>query len=330
MEPQTRQALLTALSAVVAVLAAFYLELDNPWWAAISTVAVSHGDRHQLLLKSAMRMVATVVGIGLGFFLASITLDEAVLQAIVLFVCSFFANRQRFLSRFSYAWMLGVMMILMMMYVGITDPSDLRTFAYGRILEVTLGVIVVCFVNLAIPGAVASPTSAVPTSGDRVEIDRIALMAGTMSVLLPLLWSWLELPSLIEIAVTILVMLDRDVLRTRWRAGLRILGCVCGGAMGLFFVALQVQILPLWALMFFFGIFFFARIHHGEGRFAYLGYQGILAMIFTMVTGSGPPDSIMPVVDRFSGIFFGVLLVVALSFVFAPPERAEEAEAEGR
>ncbi|GAB5470904.1 MAG: hypothetical protein Kilf2KO_39340 [Rhodospirillales bacterium] len=318
MEPETRQALITALATVLATLTAIWLELDNPWWAAMSAFIVSHGDRDRLLSKGAMRVISTIVGVLLGYELALAVEGVLVLQATVLFVSAFFLTRQRFGSAYSYAWMMGMLMIAMMIYVSIMEPYDLRGFGYARVIEVCLGVGLATLVNAIIPGAVPSPR--VENARDPkvlLEHNRVAFMAAVVTVAIPLLWSWLELPSMVQVAVTILRMIDPDLTRSRRRASLRLAGCFVGGLLGLLIASLQLDDLLLWALVLFVSLLFFGRLHHGEGPYAYAGTQACYALIFTFVTGSGPPDSIMPVLDRFTGILCGVALVVTASFVFA-------------
>jgi hypothetical protein len=40
-----------------------------------------------------------------------------------------------------------------------------------------------------------------------------------------------------------------------------------------------------------------------------------LAFIFTIVTGNGPPDTIVPVVDRIAGIMLGVLIFMCIATI---------------
>ena len=131
---------------------------------------------------------------------------------------------------------------------------------------------------------------------------------------------------MVQIGVTILAMIDRDLLTTRHRSGLRLLGCFSGGVLGLLIVGLGFDVLWAWILVLFFGVAAAGRLYHSASRFAYAGKQASLAIIITLVTGSGPPESILPVIDRFAGIMCGVILVIAASFIFAP--RHEPAESE--
>jgi hypothetical protein len=60
---------------------------------------------------------------------------------------------------------------------------------------------------------------------DRATALRLATIGGVATMLIPILWSRLYLPSLSQIVITSLVVLDRDAASTHFRALLRILGC---------------------------------------------------------------------------------------------------------
>lgn len=319
MLPETRQGLVTATAVVVATLLAFALELDNPWWAAFSAHNISHGDRNFVVRKGLMRLAGTLGGIWLGYELALATHGNALIQGTLLFVVTYFATRYRFTSQYDYAWLMFMLMVIMMLFVGIQEPVELYDFAYARILEVSLGVLVCAVINFFIKGGVAKPAGQ-PRDKKRLvaEVERLALMTACITLAVPLLWSWLELPSMVQIGVTILAMIDRDLLQTREKSGLRLLGCFVGGVSGLLIVGAGFDLLWAWVLVLFGGVALAGRLYHSASRYAYAGKQFNLALIITLVTGPGPVESIMPVIDRFSGIMCGAVLVIAASILFAP------------
>jgi hypothetical protein len=64
------------------------------------------------------------------------------------------------------------------------------------------------------------------------------------------------------------------------------------------------------------GIFLFSLLHHSVSRWAYVGTQGGVALIIALVSGFGPPDSILPAVNRIAGMLCGVGVLLCVSFVF--------------
>jgi uncharacterized membrane protein YccC len=102
--------------------------------------------------------------------------------------------------------------------------------------------------------------------------------------------------------------LDQDFSHTRIRGSLRVLGCVVGGAPGLLFASLGANSFLWWSVALILGLALFAGLHLGKSPWAYVGTQGGIAYIMSLVTGSGPPDSLAPVANRLTGMIFGVLV----------------------
>jgi hypothetical protein len=65
------------------------------------------------------------------------------------------------------------------------------------------------------------------------------------------------------------------------------------------------------------GIFLFAQLHHSTSHWAYVGTQGGVAFILALITGTGPPDSILPAIDRITGMLCGVLILLGVCRVVA-------------
>jgi hypothetical protein len=42
--------------------------------------------------------------------------------------------------------------------------------------------------------------------------------------------------------------------------------------------------------------------------------------VTTLVQGSGPPESILPGIDRFAGISLGLLMLLVAMFLIGPPQ----------
>jgi uncharacterized membrane protein YccC len=125
----------------------------------------------------------------------------------------------------------------------------------------------------------------------------------------------------VQIAVSVTVVVDRDAIRLRARGWQRILGCILGGAYGLALIGYGLDGILPWSVALAGGVFLFSAIAMGGGPNAYLGVQGGMAVITALIVGAGPPDHLEPVLDRLVGILIGVVLVVVLSYVMAPDQR---------
>lgn len=314
----TRAGLVGALGVVLAVLLAVRLGLDNPWWAAISAWMISGPDQRAVLAKGVQRVAGTLLGAGGGYFAAGLAAGQPWLQAILLFTLGAFGTRQRFGARhFTFGWLYAGITALLVVVQSLGTPGDLDTFARARCLEILCGVFVSTLCELAFitpAGSAAAPATAPPPPPN---LARLSLIGGLALVLVPLAWSLLDLPSVVQMAVSAYVVLDRDLSSERVRGRQRLLGCGLGGLYGILLLALGLDSLPLWAAAFGGGLVLFGRLHHGSGPQAYVGTQAGVALIMAMVTGTGPPDTLVPALERMAGAMLGTALVVGLSLLLA-------------
>jgi uncharacterized membrane protein YccC len=120
-------------------------------------------------------------------------------------------------------------------------------------------------------------------------------------------------------ASRVIGVLDRDIATTSSRGLQRLLGCFAGGALGLLAVRLGPDSFFVWSIALLSGIFAFAQLHHSTSHWAYVGTQGGVAFILALITGSGPPDSILPAINRIAGMLCGVLILLGVCRVVGYP-----------
>lgn len=158
-------------------------------------------------------------------------------------------------------------------------------------------------------------------------ILRQAVAGGIAMVLVPLLWMWYDLPSITEIAVSALIVLQLDDLETFRKGVLRVTGCILGGTIGLLLLgAPGMGSLPVWMLCLFGFSFFFCYINFGDARCSYIGLQGTIALIMSLVQGNGPGESLEPPVVRLAAIIVAIVVmnvVISLLGVAHPRQRLE-------
>lgn len=313
-----RQCVVTALSVWAAVAAALLLHLEDPYWAAISAWVVSNRDTDALVRKAYYRVVATIAGTVLGYVVAIQIEGSAPAQVAALVLAIALGTYLRHTSRYSYAWLLGTGTFTLVLLLSIQAPAELASFAHYRCLEVITGVLAAAVVTLAL-----SPEARVPGFADplpvpvldpaqRDRVERVALAGGISVALLPPMWTLFDLPSMVAVAFTIVVLLEPDLATSRRKATLRLLGNVVGGLAGLAVAALSIEVFWLWSLVLIAGIMTAARLHHSDEPHAYAGFQAGLAFIFATVTGPGPTDDIVPVLERVMGVTVGLVLVMVV------------------
>lgn len=312
-----RQAFTAAAGVWLAVVAALWVGVQDPWWAAISAWIVANPDRNALVLKSLMRLAGTFVACVIGYQVGLFAQGTPFVQALALFALVSLGTYMRFRSRFGYAWLLGSVTVGMAIIGSIQAPADLFGFVVFRGTEISIGVVAALASALIIGRDVHGPPTK-PAVLDPAEDVYAAIIGGLMPVVILVVWSWLDLPSLLQILISAVVVLDRDVAAMRVRGLQRILGCILGGAGGLVVVAFGVDGFVPWSIVFIGGLMGLAHLHNGTTRYTYVGTQGGLGLILAMVTGAGPPDTIEPVVERLAGMLIGVVLLVVVVALMRP------------
>lgn len=320
------QGAVTASACWLAAILAFAAHLENPWWAAISAWVVASPVRQALLTKAADRIVGTILGCSTGYWLTLWGEGRPALQTAILFMVAAVGTYARFRSKHSYAWIIGAASAMMILSTGLEAPGQTYYLALSRATEIICGVLAATFMGLVvdlkrwIAGMHSAPTEPTPKARtatmDRADAIRLAMMGGVTIILVPILWSWWHLPSLTQTIVSSFVVLDRDVLSTRFRGVQRILGCLAGGAFGLLTIWLGIDSFFMWSIMLLAGVFLFSRSHHSDSRWSYVGTQGGVAFLLAVITGNGPPDSIMPAINRIAGMLSGVAILLGVSLVF--------------
>ena len=165
-----------------------------------------------------------------------------------------------------------------------------------------------------------------------------AVRAGLTVMLLPLAWSWLDLPNLTQMAVTVAVVMVVPVLSDHpldqgrlivTRAVHRLLGCLFGGLAALACLAVSTQGFLPWLLLLGGGVWVGCHVQTSTRGVGYIGTQWVIGFIVTLVQGNGPPDSIIPGIDRFAGMMGGIALLLLVSLLLWPsaPAAADAAAA---
>jgi uncharacterized membrane protein YccC len=320
------QGLVTALACWLATVLALAFHLDNPWWATMSAWVVANPERHALLEKAANRILGTVIGCVASFWLALWIEGRPFLQTVAMFGIGAIGVYYRFRSARSYAWTIGAIGGLIIVAASLETPEQIYHIALYRTFEVICGVVAATIIelllyrqNLPVDSATAPTKPAakpfVPPV-DHATALSLAKIGGVAMMLIPILWAWLYLPSLTQIVVSSFVVLDRDAASTHFRGLLRILGCFAGVGFALLALRLGPDSFLLWTVTLIAGVFLFALLHHSNSRWSYVGTQGGIAFIISLVSGLGPPDSLVPGNNRISGMLCGVGILICVSFVF--------------
>jgi len=161
-----------------------------------------------------------------------------------------------------------------------------------------------------------------------------AVRCGIAVVVVLLIWNFLDLPSLSQIAITVTAVMavpvtaanDRLDMRgiVTGRAIQRLIGCLLGGVLGLLCLGMQLTSHALWLLVLFGGVWICVHVQASKAAISYAGNQAAIVFIVTIAQGFGPPTSILPGIDRFAGILGGLAVLLVLGLVLWPGPEAED------
>lgn len=308
-----RHGLTAAAGVVGAVLAALLMGLPDPWWAAISAWVLAGPDRHQMLVKAGQRVIGTVLGLVVGLLAAGLSRDQPVLLLLFLFCIGAVGTYARQMAGAPYAWVLGAITATIVVVQAAASPAGLFEFALNRTAEILTGVASASLAALLILPAASGAAAATPAPPTPEQLRVMTLVGGLVGVVVLLLWSAFDLPQPLQMAISALVVLDRDLGTLSHRGRQRALGCLLGGVYGLVAITLSDGSLVLWLGMLGIGIFLFSVLHQGGGPSAYVGTQGGLGVIVSLVVGAAPPASIIPAAERLTGVALGVATLVLVS-----------------
>jgi uncharacterized membrane protein YccC len=327
-----RRSAVTTLAVAVAVTAALAVDVDDPWWAAISAFVCSQATAPASVQRGILRILGTIGGAALAVLVSPLLADDHVALILALLVVSTVGVLGQLVGRNAYAWLLGAVTADMVLMALLSDPSSALTVGLNRSAEVTIGTAAAMAVAL-LAGADAAAAPAAPESrwadllGEQWPSMRHAAQAGFGVMLVPLVWRWLELPNLAQSAITVAAAMAvpaltndavLDQAKITERAMHRILGCLLGGAAGLACLALSIDNFLPWLLTLSAGIWVAAHVQASERGVSYVGTQFAVVFISTLVQGGEPPASIWPGIERFAGITCGVVILLAVVMLTAP------------
>ncbi|WP_137391336.1 FUSC family protein [Rhodoligotrophos defluvii] len=315
-------ALRTAVAAVIAILLACLLQLENPWWAGITVLGVAQTRPRATLRRGLDRALGTIVGAVIGFLSVAFVYDHLLLLTILV-TCTAFSIYSQERSDHGYALLLGGVTMMLVVFGSLSDPEQSYHLAVYRALEVLLGIAVSVGmeVTFAKREGAADPSAAKPGVFTRpVDLSLLsaALTGGCAIASIPLIWNALELPGLAQTPITAFVIVTALRNDPTTKGLNRLVGCILGGGFGLIAAALVGDAFFLWLVLLSIGLYGFSYMKNGAVDAQYAGHQAGVALILAMVEGSGPSSDIAPAIERLVGIFGGILVVALFQITVMP------------
>ena len=279
------------------------------------------------LRRGMLRMTGTIAGAVLGFVMARWLPYDHFALYLFLAATTMLGVIAMQVSPHGLAWLFLTITSSMVLLMSLNDPLQALHVAYYRTFEVAIGVASAIIVANLLQDWHADPPPTAPGWRHLLGAQWPAVLHGARSaiavVVVLMVWILIDLPQVTQMAITIAVVMSAPViaaggLSTRQavaqRSLHRVIGCLLGGIVALACLALDVTSFPWWLAMIGAAVWLGMHVQVGKHGVGYVGTQAAFVFIVTLIQGAGPPDSIMPGVDRFAGITggLGILLIVSL------------------
>jgi uncharacterized membrane protein YccC len=326
--PAAQAATTTTLAIVLAVLVGCAMHLQEVWWAAISAYVSTNP---QSIARGLRRILGTITGAMLAIVSIGWLANDPPACCLALFAVTIVGVVGFNVSRHGNAWLFMSITFGMVLLTSLPDPEEAFSVGVGRIIEVVIGTCIAIAVATLLTGDAPSPGTPARGWSDLLEgglpITLHAIRSGVAVALIPFVWSKFILPGVSQMAITLVALLATPVMtdpkethrRIIGRGLQRLLGCFVGGLSALALLGLSFNSIWPWLITLAGGVWLFAYVQHGSHDATYVGTQAGVVFITTLVQGSGPPESILPGIDRFAGMSLGLLMLFAAMFLIGSP-----------
>jgi uncharacterized membrane protein YccC len=330
---QARMGIIAAISVMLATSVSLLMQLDAPWWAAISGYMSLMSTGAASVRRGVLRLSGTIVGAMLGFVMARwLPYDQV---ALCLFLgCATMAGVIAVqVSPHGLAWLFMSITSSLVLLMSLNDPTQAFETACYRTIEVAVGVSCAMVTAHILQDWHAEPPPTAPgwrhLLGAQWPSVLHGLRAAISVVIVLIVWVMIDLPDVGEMAITVAVVMAAPLIPdggttarhlVAEKSFHRFIGCVLGGIVALACLALQVESFFWWLAMIGGVVWVGMHIQMGRHGIPYVGTQFVFVFVVTMVQGFTPPESIMPGVDRFAGIAGGLAILMIVSLLLWPSD----------
>ena len=331
---QSRMGTVAAVSVILTTVVALAMQLDAPWWAAVSGYMSLMSTGAGSVRRGLLRLSGTAVGAVLGFIMARWLPYDQVALCLFMGSATMAGVIAMQVSPHGLAWLFMAITSSLVLLMSLDDPTQAFEIACYRTLDVAVGVSCAMVTAKLLQDWHADPPPTAPGWRHLLGAQWPAVLhgfrAGISVVTVLIVWVMADLPDVGQMAVTIAVVMAAPLIAdggttTRHlvaeKSFHRFMGCLLGGVVGLACLALQVESFFWWLAMIGAVVWVGMHIQMGRHGIAYVGTQFAFVFVVTMVQGLAPPDSIMPGVDRFAGITGGLGILMIVSLLLWPSEQ---------
>lgn len=139
---ESRAALRTAIATLAAVLISFAFHMQTPYWSGMTVVIVTNLYAGSIIDKAMMRIIGTIAGAFLGFYVAGLVANSFLLYMLSCFLIVTVSVYYYNLSTYGYAYLLGALCAFIVISQLAISPQNAFFVAIWRPVEIGIGVVI--------------------------------------------------------------------------------------------------------------------------------------------------------------------------------------------
>jgi uncharacterized membrane protein YccC len=135
----TLESIKRVLSVTLSVAVAHLLDCDDKWWVAISAFMVMRSGWSDSVQRGVHRVVGTVCGALLGYWIAPWAAGHPLGFVVVLCAATWAGMFASLIFSYGYGWTLMTVTFVMIFFEGFRNTTALSHFAISRVVDVVVG-----------------------------------------------------------------------------------------------------------------------------------------------------------------------------------------------
>jgi uncharacterized membrane protein YccC len=302
-------------AAILGFLIANAIPLKNPFWALITIAILFSNTDTNILYKSLLRILGTILGATLALLLVTCFISQTPLFLLLAFYLMSLLYYITFSQKHAYAWLLAGITFFMIITTSLAELESPAGFAYWRILEITLGISVCCLFQgfIKIPVQIQPPMA---SQTNKLKHAFIASLGALLTIFVYLMSGWYGATQGLITANVILA--ERSLNHLSYKALHRFSGCLLGAILGLLILVLLPQ--NLFTISLVIGAMFasktYCQIRYPQ--FDYLFLQAAIAFSLAIIPDNNQSAaSITPALERLAGMIMGIGVALFIEAVFS-------------
>lgn len=313
------------LSGLICLLLLQYYHLHEGFWAVVTVSSITRPNLSATVIKSALRLVGTLVGAIVGFILAK-HIGYSPFELFFTILIFSFTTTYIGLQTRPYNYLSVVAGFSAVIVIASFVLGDIQAVAIDRTLEVCIGIIVVALVGWSISNFLTSKSPLIDHEANKKIIQSFkniswskpdlinAAIISFAASLTFLSWIIFRYPEGVWVTITLFVVMEDTTKGTKEKALARFLGqcfaAVLGGAVAILFPTDMMVI----GLVLVCGFFLCGFLIGYETKFSATGNHAGSALAIMLLAGL-PDTALHVVIGRFLNVMVGLVIAMIVSYL---------------